>query len=187
MSTRSVPNQVDSIYHIYNRGVNKGLIFFHEKNFHYFIYKLSYHFHEKATILAFCLMPNHFHLLVRVIKTDFVQKGLQPFMIAYTRAINNEQNRVGPLFQGHYQSSLIDSDDYLLECLRYIHLNPVSAGLVKDPQEWEYSSYRCFFHKSQNTSIEVKWIDTYFNSLQEFTTFSQPSTEITKPSFFKDY
>lgn len=103
MSSRTPPIDLGSIYHIYNRGVNKGLIFFNEKNYRYYIYKMAYYFQEKASILAYCLMPNHFHLLIKVIEPDFIKRGLQPFMIAYTRALNNEQDRVGPLFQGHYQ------------------------------------------------------------------------------------
>ena len=187
MTTRIPPMEVDSIYHIYNRGVNREKIFFSKKNYDYFVYKMSFHFQKKAAILAYCLMPNHFHILVKVQSPDFIQGGLRPFFIAYTLAVNNEQNRVGPLFQGHYQSNLIDSDDYLLECLQYIHANPVKAGLVARPQEWEYSSYRAYFTKNTNSMIQTKWIFDFFDSIQEFSMFSQSAIEDREPVFFKDY
>jgi putative transposase len=187
MTTRSVPNEVDYIYHIYNRGVNKCPIFFSEKNYEYFTYKMAYHFIGKATILAYCLLPNHFHLLIKVLKPDFVKIGLQPFMIAYTRAINNEQNRIGPLFQGHYQSNIIDTDEYLLECVKYIHLNPVKAGLVSKPQEWEYSSYRIYFSDTQNTIIDPNSVKHFFDTRKEFIEFSEPDIEFREPKWFIDY
>lgn len=187
MTYRSIPNEVDSIYHIYNRGVNKGLIFFSDKNYEYFVYKMSYHFHEKASILAYCLMPNHYHLLVKVLREDFVLNGLRPFILAYIRAVNNEQERVGPLFQSHYQSNIVGDEGYLLECVQYIHLNPVKAGMVAHPQEWEYSSYRSYFSTSQNSIIDTSWIYDYFDSLQEFSNFSSSLTIDASPKSFNDY
>ena len=172
MTYRSIPNEVGSIYHIYNRGVNKQPIFFNHNNYHYFIYKMGFHFRDKAIILAYCLMPNHFHLLVNVIRKDFVMSGIRPFLIAYTGAINNEQQRVGPLFQGHYQSNLIDDDSYLLECIKYIHLNPVKAGLVSKPQDWEYSSYRQYLSSINKSYIDSSLTLQFFDSKKEFVEFS---------------
>lgn len=187
MTTRSIPNEVDSIYHIYNRGVNKQIIFFSKNNYEYFTYKMAFHFQEKARILAYCLMPNHFHLLVKVVEPDFIQRGLQPFMIAYTRAINNEQDRVGSLFQGHYQSNLIDDDSYLLECVKYIHLNPVRARLVEKPQDWEYSSYKQYISKSKLTMIDSSFIYRFFDTTNEFVEFSEGDNGNNEPKFFIDY
>lgn len=186
MTARSIPNEVDAIYHIYNRGVNKERIFFSENNYEYFTYKMAYPFREKGIILAYCLMPNHFHLLVRITSPDFVKNGLQPFMIAYTRAINNEQDRVGPLFQGHYQSTLINEDAYLLECVKYIHLNPVKAGLVKKPQDWDHSSYRQYIHNT-TTMIESSVVLQFFDSRKEFIEFSEIDITSHEPMHFNDY
>jgi REP element-mobilizing transposase RayT len=187
MPNRITPIEVDSIYHIYNRGVNKGLIFFNEKNYQYFIYKMAYHFQEKASVLAYCLMPNHFHLIIKVIDSNFIQKGLQPFMIAYSRAINNEQNRIGPLFQGHYQSNLIDDDSYLLECIKYIHLNPVKAGIVERPQDWQFSSYKQYLSNNKLTMIDSSFIFHFFDTINEFVEFSEDDNGNNEPKYFIDY
>lgn len=187
MTLRSIPNEVDSIYHIYNRGVNKQAIFFSNKNYEYFIYKMAYHFQERAVILAYCLMPNHYHLLVRITREDFVNNGLKPFLIAYTRAINIEQDRVGPLFQGHYQSNLLDNDTYLLECVKYIHLNPVKAKLVENPQDWKYSSYKLYLSNNQNTIIDPTFVMRFFDTREEFIEFSESDIEHSDSSRFIDY
>lgn len=186
MPNRIAPIEVDSIYHIYNRGVNKGLIFFSERNYQFFIYKMVNYLKDKASILAYCLMPNHYHLLVKIKCSDFVQKGLQPFLISYTNSINIDQNRIGPLFQGRYQANFVYDDAYLIECFKYIHLNPVNAGLVRSPQEWEYSSYRNYL--SQNKSfVEKEIVLSQFDSLTDFVDFSQPELNSKEPNYFKDY
>jgi len=82
------PYVKNSYYHIYNRGVNKELIFFSERNYQFFIYKMVNYMQDNASILAYCLMPNHYHLLVKIKNADFVQKGLQPFLISFTNSIN---------------------------------------------------------------------------------------------------
>jgi REP element-mobilizing transposase RayT len=87
-------------------------------------------------------MANHYHLLVYTKTDGFSQSVMQPFSVSYTKAINKQQNRVGPLFQGPFQARLVKNEAYLLELTTYIHLNPVHAGLVHAPEAWEYSSYR---------------------------------------------
>ena len=90
-------------------------------------------------MLAYCLMPNHYHLLVRC-KTDAVSGAMQRLSMAYTKAMNRRFNRVGCLFQGQFQAIVVDSEEYLSHLTRYIHLNPVKAGIVASPKDWEFSS-----------------------------------------------
>ena len=87
-------------------------------------------------------MPNHYHLLICIkAEHDFSRKVMQPFGTSYTKAINAQEKRVGPLFQGRFKSIHVDDEAYLLNLTRYIHRNPVDAGLVDKPQDWPYSSY----------------------------------------------
>jgi putative transposase len=133
----------DQYYHIYNRGVNRGEIFFVPENWRFFLVRLRKYFTpEHADIITYCLLPNHYHLLIHA-KSEFVSaKIMQPFGTSYTKAINKQQQRVGALFQGPFQAKLVHKNNYLLHLSRYIHLNPVTAGLVPNPEDWEYSSYR---------------------------------------------
>lgn len=94
-----------------------------------------------VTLVAYCLMPNHFHLMLQP-QDDDLSHHMQLFGISYTKAINKRYDRVGALFQGQFRAKRIDRNEYLLHLSRYIHLNPVQAGLVKRPEDWAFSSYR---------------------------------------------
>ncbi|MEI2692134.1 MAG: transposase [Anaerolineae bacterium] len=133
----------DQYYHIYNRGVNRQPIFFTRHNWTFFLQRLNEYFTaDKAIVVAYCLMPNHYHLLVHVLDAAFSFSVMQPFVTSYTKAINKEQDRVGTLFQGRFKGILVDNNDYLVHLSRYIHRNPVDAGLVARPADWVFSSYR---------------------------------------------
>ncbi len=131
-------------YHVYNRGVNREAIFFNEGNYAFFIRRIRRYFQPTLVhVIAYCLMPNHYHLLVRVCTDDeFGTKVMQPFGTSYVKAVNKQQDRVGPLFQGKYKAKLVDTDAYLSHLTRYIHRNPVDAGYVDQAEAWPYSSYR---------------------------------------------
>lgn len=92
-------------------------------------------------LFAYCLMPNHFHLLLRVDRYS-VSLIMQHLMTRYACWFNKRRKRIGHVFQGRFKALLCDTDSYLLVLLRYIHLNPVCAGLVTQPDQWEWSSHR---------------------------------------------
>jgi len=131
---RKIQFRAGQYYHLYNRGVNQQPIFFHAGNWAFFIRELrAYFLSELIDIIAYCLMPNHYHLLVYLKCDELGAKIMQPFTVSYTKAINKEQQRVGHLFQGTFQARLVDKDEYLKHLSRYIHLNPVVASLAPTP------------------------------------------------------
>jgi putative transposase len=137
--------QSGQYYHIYNRGVNRQLIFFCEDNWGFFLRRLRQHLkHELVDVVAYCLMPTHYHLLIFLKADHPLSKLMQPFGVSYSKAVNRQQARTGPLFQGPFRAKLIDKDEYLLHLSRYLHLNPVSGGMVQHPEDWSFSSYRDF-------------------------------------------
>ena len=157
MPRRAVPLVAGATYHVYNRGNNRQRIFFERENYLFFLRRVracllgeqnsitrsssSPTNRQFCTIIAYCLMPNHFHLLVCPTDDQF-SRHMQRFSISYTKAINKRFDRVGALFQGKFQALLVDRNETLLHLSRYVHLNPVEAGLVKRAQDWEFSSYR---------------------------------------------
>ena len=141
MSQDNIPLTPGQYYHLYNRGNNRGEIFFDPKNYHFFLQRIHKYLSQDLLLIAYALMPNHYHLLIQAL-TDDVALAMQRFGISYTKAINTHYNRVGSLFQGKFKRKLVDTDTYLLHLSRYIHLNPVEVGLVNHPADWEYSSYR---------------------------------------------
>ncbi|MCX6143445.1 MAG: transposase [Ignavibacteriales bacterium] len=129
-------------YHIYNRGAHRSAIF--RKSTHYLrcielIRKYSARYH--VTVIAYCLMPNHYHMLVRQDLTGSISRFLQTTFNAYVQYFNILERHSGTLFQGPAKSRLIESDAQLMRCLAYVHTNPVRASLVRNAMEWEYTDY----------------------------------------------
>jgi putative transposase len=141
MPQRPMPLEIGNFYHVYNRGNNRQAIFLERENYIYFLRLVKQHLISNAVdIVAYCLMPNHYHFLV-YLRDETLSDAMKSLSLSYTKAINKRFNRSGVLFQGRFQSILISQTDYLINLSRYIHLNPVKAGLVQQPEEWEFSSY----------------------------------------------
>ena len=145
-----------SVFHVYNRGVARARIFPRAGFYVFFLLRVRRYFHRPDTaVLAYCLMPNHFHLLLEVNKNG-LSKGMHGLQMSYAKAVNQELRRVGPIFQGRYQAKLVNTDEQLLHLTRYIHLNPVGAGLVARPDQWLYSSYRSYLGGESARWVETK-------------------------------
>lgn len=163
MPRRLISFDPGAYYHLYNRGVNRQEIFFESRNYLYFLCNLERYILPSADLIAYCLMPTHYHLLIylretsEVLSTSEVSTFMMKLSVSYTKAINFRYDRVGPLFQGAFQAKLVESDLYLSDLIGYIHLNPVTSGLVASPEEWTYSS----FHDYQSLDPqEIKHINS---------------------------
>jgi putative transposase len=107
----------------------------------YFLRQLRKYLIEVADIVAYFLMPNHYHLLIHL-NADNLSRPMQGLALSDTKAINKRNGRVGRLFRGRFKPIHVDREGYLLHLSRYIHLNPVLSGLVQCADDWEFSSYR---------------------------------------------
>ena len=141
MPRRTTILEKDHYYHIYNKAVTGSYLFTEDKNYRFFISKIKRYLLEVSNIISYCLMPNHYHLIMQLRSPD-LPVAMGQLGMSYSKSFNMVHKRKGHLFQGRYQSKLIEDDNYLVYLSRYIHLNPVSAGLVNYPEVWEYSSYR---------------------------------------------
>ena len=187
MPPRILPLTSGNAYHIYNRGVNKDPIFLEDCHYSMFLFRLREHIQDKAEVIAYCLMPNHFHLLLQISSEGFVNSALQPFLVSYAKAFSNQIGRVGPLFQGRYKANLIHDDTYLLDCVKYIHLNPVKAGLVINPVQWTYSSYRDYVNVKKSTFVNTSTVMQFFDSQEEFRDHTEIGMEEYGSKYFKDF
>lgn len=146
--------QKNTLFHIYNRGNNRQTIFFERENYVYFLFKIRNYLLPHCEILTYCLIPNHFHLLIyadeRTIQTvkignkdvNVLSYGFQNLLSSYTKAINRKFNRTGSLFtQNTKAKALVPVPDGSI-CFKYIHQNPLKANLVKDMKDWEFSSFQ---------------------------------------------
>jgi REP element-mobilizing transposase RayT len=173
---------VDEIYHIYNRGNNKQRIFLEAESYRFFLERLQFYFHrESIELLAYCLMPNHYHLLVRPRKEINFSTVMQSFTTSFVMSMNQWYARSGHLFQGRFRPKLVDAEEYLLHLCRYIHLNPVTAGLVSLPEDWRYSDYGQWISAASSSS--VPWVllrNELFGSGAEYKKFVMDFAEAQK-------
>lgn len=132
----------DALYHVTARGDRREAIFEDDQDRSTFLVTLEQVIDQfNWTCYAWCLMDNHYHLLIQTPDGN-LSKGMRQLNGVYTQASNRRHARVGHLFQGRFKAILVDKDAYLLELARYIVLNPVRAGMVKTPNDWAWSSYR---------------------------------------------
>lgn len=165
------------VYHVYNRGNEHKIIYFNERNYLFFLRKVRREWLPYCDILAYCLMPNHFHFLLTPTETGCVNiiikekeihmqklsKAIGKTLSSYTQAINIEQNKTGNLFQKKTKAKSLTEDnskalisDYLSTCIYYIHQNPFQAGLVTSPLQWPFSSAQDYARVRQGTLCNQK-------------------------------
>jgi REP element-mobilizing transposase RayT len=182
---RKEPLATGNIYHVYNRGVNYGDIYFTHANRIFFLRRLrEYCPAEMGVVIAYCLMPNHYHLIIQVAADDFGLKMMQPLMVSYTKAINHQEARVGAVFQGPFRARRVTTDGDLVNLSRYVHLNPVTAGFVGCPEDWEFSSYRDYIGLRAGTLPQPEAVLRHFASPAAYADFvgrpADPRAGLTK-------
>jgi REP element-mobilizing transposase RayT len=194
------------IYHVYNRGNIHQKIFFERRNYPFFLRKMEKHLTPYCHLLAWCLMPNHFHWLIQIKKKDKLDsrtfaedgsvidlnKSIGILLRSYTRAINKSYKNSGSLFQQGTKSKNVNTgltkhDNYALICFLYIHQNPVKAKLSTSFEGWDFSSYRDFIglhceSKICNKRLAINLLDlpTSKSAFQEF-------SKQTLPEGYQDY
>jgi len=172
-------------YHIYNRGNNRDDIFFEEDNYRYFLKLLLKYISPIADVYAYCLLKNHFHLLIRIISeqeintSDFKfstieeSKSINPskqfshFFNAYTQAINKRYNRTGSLLEKPFERKRITEESYLKQVILYIHNNPVKHGITNNAKDYKWSSYNSIL-SSKNSKLKRKEVLDYFEDESNF-------------------
>lgn len=201
MPRRTPPLTPNQYYHLYNRGNDRGCIFFEEENYLFFLRKVRQYLSPVIDIVAYCLMPTHYHFLVRInnleVQTDrdqtarvsdgqtsqtsevsetsevsdAVSNAMMRLSVSYTKAINKRFDRVGSLFQGAYRAKHIEDESYLVRLSQYVHRNPVTAGLVEKPAEWRFSSYRDFIGERRGELPHPEVVLAAFDSRDAYRRF----------------
>lgn len=170
-------------YHIYNRAVGDEKLFRTKKDYFYFQEKLKRYINPLVDIYSYCLLPNHFHLLVRTKETatpssknegsnlliteEKFRLAFKNLFISYSKSFNKVHKRMGRLFMQPYKRILVEDESYLLGLICYIHRNPIHHGYVEDYKQWEYSSFNNFFDDTQ-PFIAKNEVLRYFGGLENF-------------------
>lgn len=182
-SKNTIKNYLENgCYHVYNRGVENRRIFEEAEDYKKFLYYLkiyltpvdllrkenpllranlvSGNLSEQIDLLAFCLMPNHFHLLIKQKTKDGVTKLMRQLATAYSMYFNKKYERIGPLFQGIFKACRIPNSEYLLHLSKYIHQNPQERGVSLSDFPW--SSYGAYIKQNSDPWVKPEEILQYF-------------------------
>ncbi len=184
MKTHILPLDPNCFYHIYNRGINGETLFKNERNYVFFLQKYSQYLCPFVDTYAYCLLNNHFHLLIRTkseeaIKllftneTKFGDKNLAwhysnafaSFFKSYAQAINKGYNRTGALFEEPFRRIKITNSGYLIEMVYYIHNNPQKHGFIADFRDYPHSSYRALLSTSE-TRLQREALLSWFGGVE---------------------
>ncbi|MBU2526680.1 MAG: transposase [Bacteroidetes bacterium] len=155
-------------YHIYNRGNNKENLFKNVDNYMYFLKLMQKHLFPYFNILAYVLLPNHFHLILQLnCESGTASQKLSNFFNAYTKAINKAFDRTGSLFQKQFQRKKIDEEDYLRNSIIYVHLNPQIHGFVDNFEDYKFSSFPIYKTNGETFLNKIQAIEL-FDDLENF-------------------
>ncbi len=158
----------DKYYHIYNRGINGGVIFQSDENMNYFLKLIEKYLSQKIAILSYCLIPNHYHFLVRIdCEPEIATQSFSYLFNAYAKAYNKQQNRTGSLFEKHFRRKNIYSDEYLKNTILYIHKNPENHKLISDFSKYKFSSYAEVLENKSNL-ISTEEVISLFDDVYNF-------------------
>lgn len=158
--------------HYFNRGVNRTPIVFEDDNY-VFLIRLMYRFlsYYKIELVAYCLMPNHYHILLEEMEDKQGSRFIQRVFNSYTQAVNKRYDRVGTLFQGRAKHTEILGVEDTVNVIGYIHHNPVASGLATHPSEWKYSDYNEWTGNRGSTRKVVEYRENLFGSLIDYVEF----------------
>lgn len=153
-----------AVYHVLIRGNANQKIFFETSDYLRFLRFIGEGIQKyRHQVHAYCLMPDHIHMAVQVGDIP-LSRIMQNLSFRYTQWMNRRQDRVGHLFQGRYKAVLVDANSYLLELVRYIHLNPVRAGMVKSPEAYPWSSHLSYLGEKKLPWLRMDWVLSRFSS-----------------------
>ena len=177
-------------YHIYNRGANRTSIFRCDDNYRYLLDLLRrYCDNLHITMIAYCLMPNHYHWLVR--QEEDESAGLLPQRVckAYSNAFNNYYHHSGTLFEGSYKAIAVNTDPYLHQVCLYIHANPVRHHFALDPGLWPHSNYLEWIGRRDNGLVDVEFVRRHFHGPDAYETYvaSYLRHEVALPKTLEQY
>lgn len=201
MNKYHIPLLPGRYYHIYNHAVGYDNLFREPQNYYFFLDKFKQFLDGWLTIYTFCLLPNHFHLLVKMndiennepdtilsdninmLYSEMVSKQFNRLFKSYSQSYNKFYKRRGSLFMQNFKRIEVDTDDYFVTLVLYIHFNPINHGMTKDLEDWEFSSYSEILYPEPGNISSVKVIDWFgdevtFKKMHERNLFLHTTDEL---------
>ncbi|MFW6164197.1 MAG: transposase [Planctomycetota bacterium] len=156
-------------YHVFNRGVNRAPLFFSPDNYAHCLRLVKrYRDRYAVAVIAYCLMPTHYHFVLRQDADSPLSRFVGAVFNAYVQVVNRQERRSGALFEGRFRHVWVDREEYVVHLCRYVHLNPVAAGLVAYPWEWPYSNYLEWVGRRGGTLVDEAFITARFDDAENY-------------------
>ena len=188
---------IGEYFHIYNRGNSKNNIFLNDDDFKFFILKINQNLfpsiynqnrihstpipENSFSIISYCLMPNHFHFLVKQNSTVTISKLILKVCTSYSKYFNKKYEKVGHVFQDQFKQVFIEDNSYLLWLSAYIHLNPKVARLTNNAGDYKWSSYADYIGLNKSSiNCEKELIINQFSGCSDYNNFVEDSYNIIK-------
>ncbi|MGK7390587.1 MAG: transposase [Candidatus Cyclobacteriaceae bacterium M2_1C_046] len=183
----------ERFYHIYNRGNNSEIIYANRRNYNYFLSKWIKYVDPYAKTFAYCLMPNHFHFLLKINSQNsfdcngapnsdinkLLEGQFKRLFSSYALSYNKEHKRHGSLFEKRFNRVVIDSDVYLSKIIHYIHNNPIHHGLTKNYTSWKFSSYSAIL-SNNSTRVAREEVLNWFGGREAYIHFHDQNINFNK-------
>ncbi|MDD5749989.1 MAG: transposase [Patescibacteria group bacterium] len=180
MATKPRDIKANYFYHVYNRATDKKTIFYTEKDYEYFINKVVF-FKEKTNIkiLAYCILPNHFHFLLKEPETSDNPSGwnsqisrfISLLSNSYTKYFNLSRDHSGRIFQGPFKLKLVNDDNYLKILINYINLNHLNHKISRQAGDWHYSSHQNYLNQTKSKLIDKDYLIDFKEYAQGFKSY----------------
>lgn len=194
MAFRKTILATSETYHIFNRSVAGIPIFRGKREYEIFLEAMEFYLHAQpptkfslyrasrdrfeinsdenlVTILCFCLMPNHFHFMLKQEKEAGIKQFIQRLSNSFAHYFSVKYKQRGHVFEGNFKAVRIETDEHFIHLSRYIHLNPVTAYIVEDPKDYPYSSYNTYLGNRGFLFVDPKLILTHFPSAKKYEEF----------------
>ncbi|MCK5838386.1 MAG: transposase [Bacteroidales bacterium] len=185
----------DRYFHIFNRGINREMIFQDNDDYDLFLSKYSYFVSDFVNTYAFCLLSNHFHFLIKIKNNELhdygkkVSEELRKMFISYSQIFNKKYVRQGSLFTRPFKRIEITNQEYLKRLVFYIHFNPQKHGFSDNFKTYKYSSYKTFFSNEKSrvlVSEVLGWFNGDIVEFSEYHNYLHNEKVITRLSFEED-
>ena len=169
MPTRIVPLINGNFYHVYNRVIEGRSLFYSHQNYRFYLELWKdVDFSTCCRLIAYCLMPNHYHYLVQITDAVLFPKKISYFFNRYLKSLNASRKESGRYFTNRFNAKWINDERYLIGVCCYIHLNPVKANLVASVDQWPFSNYLEFIGKRKGELFDKEFFEEYIQSSVDY-------------------
>ena len=159
-------------FHIYNHAIDDYNLFYDDEDYTFLLFNIEKQTKKiPSSIFAYCLMPNHYHFLIRQDSEKKIYQIFNYAYISYAQFFKKKYNRKGPIFRSPLQHKIVSNQEYLIQLCKYIHMNPVRADLVEEPEDWIYSNYLEWLKERNGILFTREIHEKYFPNPEEYRSY----------------